>query len=126
MYMLRMSVDINGDFSANWLLKQCGLEPYGPVQCAIDRAVIEYMKPYWAWDTGRLANSADSSDIGSGIIEYPVPYASEMYYGVRENGKPVNYHLDKNPQAGPFPFERMMADHFNDIVEEANRVARNQ
>ena len=121
--MLDIRMHIEGDFSPESMLRHFGLEDHGRVQQAIDRATIEYMEQYWAYDTGRLATSAWASDIGSGVIIYDTPYAHEMYYGVREDGKPVNYHHDKNPLAGPFPFERMMADHYGDIVEEANRVA---
>lgn len=109
------------------LIRACGLQDGGPVQQAIDRAVIDYSLPYWAWDTGRLANSAyAASDIGSGNIVYATPYAHEMYYGVRDDGTPVNYHLDHNPLAGPYPIERMKADHLDDIAEEARKAARNQ
>lgn len=125
--MLNFNLRVEGDFSAEALLKECGLEPYGPVQTAIDRAVIAYMEPYWAYDTGRLVDSAwTASDIGSGTIVYDTPYAEEMYTGVREDGTPVNYRLEKHPLAGPYPFERMLADHLNDIVEEARRVADSQ
>lgn len=80
------------------------------------------MLPYWGWDTGALANSAfTASDIGSGTIVYDKDYASEIYYGVRSDGTVVNYHLDHNPQAGPYPFDRMVADHATDILEEAIR-----
>lgn len=125
--MLNISMRLDGDFSPEKMLETFGLQDHGPVQEAIDRATIEYMKPYWAWDTGRLANSAyTASDIGSGVIVYDTPYAEEMYYGVRENGEPVNYRHEKNPQAGAYPFERMMADHYDDIVQEAIAVARRE
>ena len=121
--MLDIQMRIVGDYSTDGLMRQFGIEDHGPVQQAIDRATITYMEAYWAYDTGRLATSAWASDIGSGIIEYDTPYASEMYYGVRANGKPVNYHLDKNPLAGAYPWERMMADHYDDILEVAKTVA---
>ena len=124
--MLDIQMRIEGDYSPEGMLREFGLDDHGRVQQAIDRATIEYMEPYWAWDTGRLATSAWASDIGSGIIVYDTSYASEMYYGVRKNGMPVNYRLDKHPLAGPFPFERMMADHYNDILEEGMRVAGNK
>ena len=106
------------------ILQELGMEPGGPVQTAIDQAVVEFAKPYWAWDTGYLANSA--TGIGTGQITYTADYAYEMYYGMRMDGTPVNYHQDKNPMAGPYPIERMMADHMNDIVEEAQKVVGNQ
>lgn len=121
--MLDVRMHIEGDMTPEGMLRQFGLEDHGRVQQAIDRAAITYMEKYWAYDTGHLAKSAWASDIGSGLLVYEAPYVYDMYYGVRSNGKHVNYHLDKNPLAGPFPFERMMADHYNDILEEAMRVA---
>lgn len=112
------------ELSPDEILQQLGMEPGGPVQEAIDRAVVEYAKPYWAWDTGYLANTV--SGIGTGEITYEADYAWEMYYGLREDGKPINYHTDKNPMAGPYPIERMAADRMNDIVQEAQKVVGNQ
>lgn len=125
--MVNIDFFVEGDFSPDALLARFGLQDHGPVQQAIDSAVIRYSMPYWAWDTGTLANSPyEASDIGSGEVVYDTPYAAEMYYGIRANGMPVNYHLDHNPLAGAFPIERMKADHLADIVEEAKAVASNQ
>ena len=121
---MTFSVDMDG-FDTDKILESLGMQPGGPVQEALDRAVVEYAKPYWAWDTGRLANSANGS-IGTGELVYDVDYAWEMYYGVRADGSPVNYHLDKNPQAGAYPIERMWADHMEDIIREVNLVAEQQ
>lgn len=118
--------DLNVDFdlSPDAIIKELGMEKGGPVQTAIDQAVVDYAKPYWAWDTGNLANSA--TGIGTGNITYTADYAWELYYGVREDGTPINYHLDKNPLAGPYPIERMVADHMEDIIQEAQAVVGNQ
>lgn len=118
--------DLNVDFdlSPDAILKELGMEKGGPVQTAIDQAVVNYAKPYWAWDTGNLANSA--TGIGTGNITYTADYAWELYYGVREDGTPINYHHDKNPMAGPYPIERMVADHMEDIIQEAQAVVGNQ
>ena len=122
-----VDVEFQGKIDPESILSQFGLQDHGPVQQAIDKTVIDLMLPYWAWDTGTLANSAYSaSDIGSGMIVYDTSYAWELYMGVRTDGTPINYHTDHNPMAGPYPFERMVADHANDILEEAIRVARSQ
>lgn len=118
------TIDLDAEFSADDILEMMGMEEHGPVQQAIDQAVVDYAKRYWAWDTGFLANSA--TGIGTGILTYTADYASELYYGVRDNGRPINYHLDKNPMAGPFPIERMWADHQEDIVRRAQEVVDSQ
>lgn len=122
--MLNINLRYSGMLDARDIMAKFGLEEHGRVQMAIDQAVIDYSVPYWAWETGALANSAYSaSDIGSGTIVYPGPYASYQYYGVSRSGLPLNYNLSTNPQAGSYPIERMKADHMTDIIEEAKRVA---
>ena len=76
------------DLDPDDILRKFGLEEHGPVQKAVDTAVIDYMMPYWAWDSGTLARDAYTrSDIGSGLITYApagkdgVSYAHYMYYG---------------------------------------------
>ena len=120
-----MSFDMSMDgLTPEAIAEHFHLEPGGEAQRALTLATMYYMLPYWAYDTGRLANSPYyASNYDTGEIVYDTPYAQEMYYGVRADGTPVNYHLDKNPLAGPFPLERMLADHMNDIVEEVRKVA---
>lgn len=117
-------IDLDAEFSADEILEAMGMAEHGPVQEAIDRAVVEFAKPYWAWDTGYLANSA--TGIGTGRITYTADYASELYYGIREDGRPINYHHDINPMAGAYPLERMWADHEVDIYREAQKIVDSQ
>ena len=102
-------------------------------------------------DTFTLAKSPyAASDIGSGIIVYPGPYAHYLYMGEvygpnipifddssgiptrffsrpgekkKPTGRPIQYKTDKNALAGPFWAERMKADHIDDIVREAKNAA---
>ena len=131
-----------------------GLQPGGPVQTAIDNAVIRYCHPYVPFETGVLATSPYSaSPPGSGKVIYSTPCARYLYYGqvmgpnipVFEDdsgiptsffsppgqkkhltGKALTYNQDVHPEAGAFWFERMKAVHAQDIVEEANAVANSQ
>lgn len=145
---LRVKVVFNGgtDF-----LKKRHLEKDGLVQQAIDKAVIDWNLQYTPWETGSLAKSAyAATTIGSGKVVYPGPYARYLYYGeimgpnipVFEDdtgiptqffskkgekkhltGRPLTYSTDVNPLAGSFWFERMKADHKDDILKEAKSVA---
>lgn len=164
MFEIHASLDVNLD--PNDILARFGLEEHGRVQKAIDNACIKYMYPYWAHDEGTLADSAwSATDIGSGIITYPGPYAHYMYYGevygpnfiheMDSNGHVIQwrspsgkgskhdmgrqfgdlkdiypdlqgYKKDYSALSGSFPFERMKADHLEDILEEARRVARDK
>ena len=102
-------------------------------------------------ETGTLAKSPYSvTEIGSGKVVYPGPYARYLYYGEvmgpsipvfeDDSGEPTRFfsppgqkkHLtgrqlefstDLNPLAGAFWFERMKADHMDDILKEAKSVA---
>ena len=118
-----IDLKVVGNLIPEDIIKAAGLEENGPVQTAFDNAVVEYSKPYWARDTGYLMNHAVG--MGTGWITYTAHYASWMYYGIRA-GMPVNYHHDKNPMAGAFPIERMVADHMDDLIEEAQKVVGNQ
>ena len=135
------------DLDTQKLLTKLNLESDGLVQKVIDEAVIRYSMPYVPWETGTLAKSAyTATDIGSGMVIYPGPYAHYMYYGEvygpnipvfeddsgeptrwfsppgrkkHPTGRQLQYATDINPMAGSYWFERMKADHLNDIIEEA-------
>jgi hypothetical protein len=131
------------------LLQKMNLEAGGRVQQVIDAAVIRYCIPYVPFENGDLAGSPyRETTIGSGEIKYPGPYAHYMYYGevygpnfpifVNGSAEPIwrskkgeakhpmgrklTYRTEKNALAGPFWFERMKADHLNDIIEEAGKA----
>lgn len=133
------------------LLQKCHLEKGGLVQQTIDKSVIDWDLQYCPWESGGLAKSAyTASVIGSGRVVYPGPAARYLYYGQvygpnipvfednsgeptrfysppgqkkHPTGRALQYSTDVNPMAGPFWFERMKADHTNDIVREATAVA---
>lgn len=132
-------------------LFQKNLELGGVVQTAIDNAVIRYCHPYVPFETGVLAASPyTASPPGSGQVIYSMPYARYLYYGevmgpnipvFEDNsgvptryysppgqpkhltGRPIKYNTDTNPLAGSHWFDRMKANHAQDILEEAKRVA---
>lgn len=118
------------------------------IQCVIDTAVIKYMTPYIPYQSGFLATKALTAEtvIGSGKIRQLGPYAHYLYAGeiygpnipVKENGvivgwwsppsktptgRPLTYDTTKNPLAGSHWFERMKADHADDILREAQEEA---
>lgn len=137
--------------STQELLQKCNLESGGKVQQVIDKRVMDYCVPYCPFETGHLAQSCyAATTIGSGEVIYPGPYARYLYYGevmgpnipiFEDNtgeptgwfsppGKPkhltgreLKYATDKNPQAGSHWFERMKADHLDDIIQEAQNAA---
>ena len=145
--MIEFAGTLFDDFNANDLLNRLGLQDGGPVQATIDKSVIDWCLRYVPWETGSLGKSAyGATVIGSGMVVYPGPYAHYMYYGevygpnipVFEDdsgvptrwfspprrkksptGRNLTYATDVNPLAGSFWFERMKADHLEDIKKEA-------
>lgn len=114
----------------------------------IDSECIRLMKPYTPFRNGFLEKSATlGTVIGSGEIHQIAPYARYLYYGevygpnipVRENGQIVGYFspkdkkkqpigrqmeydTTKHPQAGKMWFERMKADHKEEILQGAAEI----
>jgi hypothetical protein len=124
------------------LMKERGLNPLGKVQKFIDQECIRLMAPYTPFRAGMLERSATlGTKIGSGEINQIAPYARYQYYGklmvssitgsawARYGEKKVLTDKDlvhdksRHPQAGPFWFERMKADHKEEILEGARKVA---
>lgn len=129
------------------ILKRLGLNPGGRVQQAVDKAVIDWSLQYVPWETGSLGKSAyTATKIGEGVVRYPGPYAHYLYYGEvygpnipvfednsgiptrwysppgqkkHPTGRQLTYAKDVNPLAGAFWFQRMIADHKDDILKEA-------
>ena len=148
--MIGLEAKVFMDLDTEKLLSRLNLQSGGRVQQVIDNAVIRYDEQYVPWDTGTLARSAYSATkIGSGEVIYPGPYAHYMYYGEvygpnipvfeddsgeptrwfsppgREKhptGRELKYSQDPNPLAGSFWFERMKADHLEDIIDEAKKA----
>lgn len=129
------------------ILKERNLETKGRVQKFIDSECIRRMKPYTPFLSGTLQRSATiGTVIGSGIIAQKTPYAHYQYYGVvyapnipifrggilegfysppvkYPTNRQLNYNKSKHPQAGKMWFERMKADHKNDILRGALQLS---
>lgn len=123
------------------------LEEGSPVQRFVDSEVLRLMVPYTPMDTGAMIQYATAGTvIGSGKIQYNSPYARYLYYGevygpnvpIKENGiitgywspphktptgRPLTYSKERHPQAGKLWFERMKADHKEDILKGAMAIA---
>lgn len=130
------------------ILKKRNLQLGGAVQKYIDAEVIRQCEPYVPFDEGVLTASASTAtDIGSGLVVYNTPYAHYQYYGVVygpnipmtiggeqtfrspsgakkvPTGQKLTYNKEVHPLAGSFWFDRMKADHKDDILEGAKKVA---
>lgn len=105
-------------------IRQSGVGIGGRVQKVIDAAVIKACDPYVPYATGRLARSVHlATTIGSGEITYDTPYARDVYYPASDGGKARHYNTAIHQLAGPYWFDRAMADHGEDILKEARDAA---
>lgn len=142
-------MEINGEFklkAINDMLKDRGLEEMGKVQKFIDIEVIKQMRPYTPFQSGTLANAPMLGGIGKGKIVQDTPYARYLYYGEvygtnypivkngivegfysppkkEPTGRELEYNKATHPKAGKLWFERMKADHKDDILKGAREIA---
>lgn len=140
------------DFNAEAAKRRLHLEPGGAVQMAIDNAVMKYAQPFIPFDSGQLAKSCYTATVaGSGVVEWPGPYAHYMYMGEvygpnipvfddnsgvptrffsppkkkkHPTGRALDYKLDKNPLAGPRWIEPMKAAYMGNILQEAQNAMK--
>ena len=138
-------MEFNGQFNikaTDLLLKDRGLEDMGSTQKFIDSECIRLMAPYTPYRNGMLEESATlGTKIGSGEINQISPYARFQYYGKVMvspiTGSPwaakgekkvltdrdLQYDASNHPLAGKMWFDRMVADHKDDILNGARKVA---
>ena len=85
----------------------------------LDNEIIKDCQPFLPFLTGELQDSTSSSVLGSGIIEYDVPYARRLYYGVE-----FNFSKRKHPLAGPYWFEYAKSINKDKWIKGVNEVAK--
>lgn len=109
-----MKFNVSFEFKGSGqLLSERGLDGCGLVQRTIDSDILRLTEPYVPFDTGMLKDSGiTATDIGSGVIVYDTPYARRQYYENKGNGR-----------RGKLWFERMKADHRDEILRHAAEVA---
>ncbi len=99
------------------VLKGRGLEPTGRVQKIVDSEVLRRSDPYVPFKTGYLKSSGiRGTKIGSGEVMYNAVYAHTNYYLNAGKGKQGTA---SGGLRGKFWFERMKADHLDDIIKTA-------
>lgn len=115
------TLTFNPNFGSNWT------GTFSKIQKYIDSEVLRLSDPYVPFDTGVLKMSGKlGTVIGSGLVMYAAPYAHQQYYHNAGNGKQgtakQNTHNYKCLR-GKYWFERMKADHLQDILQGAKRIA---
>ena len=129
------------------IIDKYGLEG-GRTQKIIDSSVMSYMEPYMPADSYSMINNMYSSTkVGSGEININVPYAHYQHEGIKyidpkygtgafydsvsgrywsrsgikkvPSGQKLNYH--SGALRGDHFIERMLADHFKDILNAGQK-----
>lgn len=91
------------------IIERRGLGVGGRVQQYVDNEVMRHMQPYMPKLTGTMIESmVIATDVGSGEVVVDTPYAKKRNEVARNNG-----------QRGPHAFERMKADHKDNILNGA-------
>lgn len=99
------------------MLKDRGLQAEGKVQKIVDSEVLRRCDPYVPFNTGYLKKSGiTGTKIGKGEVVYNAVYAHTNYYANAGKGKEGT---SKGGMRGKFWFERMKADHLEDILKVA-------
>lgn len=94
------------------IIKKRGLEEGGRVQQYVDSEVMRYMQPYMPKLSGTMIESmVIATDIGSGEVVVNTSYAKKVSKKARYN--------KEEPLRGARFFERMKADHNDDILNGA-------
>ena len=97
--------------SPSVLLNRLGLEQRGQVQKYFDTMVARNLQPYVSFKSGTQEKSIMYSlNAGSGEVHIDVPYAEYQAYSRR-----IHKRVGKR---GTQPFERMVADRRNSMLNE--------
>ncbi len=83
----------------------------------VDSETLRYSDPYVPFLTGMMKKSGTTGTVlGSGIVKYTAPYAERQYYTNAGHGiEGLNASGGVKGLRGKFFFERMKADHLDDI-----------
>lgn len=92
-------------------------ERFSRAQKFVDSEVLRLDAPYMPIRTGALIKSGElGTVVGSGEVNYVAPYAATQYYTTAPT-RPYD------PRRGGMWFERMKADHKDEIVRGAKKLA---
>ena len=141
---LTFNARLSDFLNAPELLKLCGFEPGGPVQHAINEAVLAYCNGddtgagYLPASPDRYLSRSGVTDDEAGWVAWNTPYARYLYYGfvmtdelgrtwvgegetkpIIHKDRPLQFDRAQNTLAGPHWFERMIADRKQDVLDMA-------
>lgn len=106
------AIEFRSDFGARMSGK------FDNAQIFVDNEVLRYSQPLIPFRTGMLVRSGKVGTVlGSGLVQYIVPYARFQYY---KTGESRSY----DSRRGAKWFERMKTAHKKDILSGAKKFMR--
>ena len=107
--------------SVGQMVAHRSLQSGGRVQKYIDSTVLRKSDPYVPFLSGMLKTSGISGTVvGSGTVVYNSTYARRQYYANGGNGKQGT---SRGGLRGRYWFARMKADHLDEILQGAAKIA---
>ena len=107
-----VTIEFRPDFGARMSGK------FDNAQVFVDNEVLRYSQPLIPFRTGTLVRSGKVGTVlGSGLVQYIVPYARFQYY---KTGETRSY----DSRRGAKWFERMKTAHKKDILSGAKKIMR--
>ncbi len=93
------------------------------MQKYVDSEVIRHSDPYVPVASHAMRKSGISGTVlGSGVVQYTAPYARRQYYTNAGRGKEgINAQKGTKGLRGKMWFERMKADHRDDILRSVKK-----
>lgn len=108
------------EFDKEKAMRKLGIDDGGRVQQYIDTECLRRSTEFAPFDQHTLIESAThNTQIGSGEVRYRTPYARRLYYHPE-----YNFSHENNSQAGAYWFDRMKAQHKNQILEGAKKISK--
>lgn len=108
----RAALEWNTNFQPKWQ------KQYSKAQQFVDSEVLRRSEKYTPLLTGTLIKTGIlGTEIGSGLVQWLVPYARPQYYSARKPGSQTG------PLRGPYWFERMKSVDGRSIIAGAKRIA---
>lgn len=107
-----VSLEFHSDFGARMSGK------FDKAQAFVDNEVLRYSQSLIPFRTGTLVRSGKVGTVlGSGVVQYVVPYARFQYYKTSES-------RIYDSRRGAKWFERMKVAHRDDILAGARKITR--
>lgn len=108
------------------IIANLGLEPKGPIHQWFTDTCALHMDKYVPYRHGDLAKTVvvngevNRDNVTEDTIVYKQPYASYVYYGMREDGTHVIQHYtdDVHKEAGPYWDKRMWSAEKYQVIKE--------